>query len=70
MKVLAFTDLHGNKQAVQTIIKKAKEADIMVCAGDLSDWGQHGREMLKELEKAGKPMLLIPGNHELIENWH
>ena len=64
MKILAFTDMHGDKKAVEEILKKAKEADILVCAGDISDWGRNERAMLKALEKAGKPMLLIPGNHE------
>ncbi|MFH0752898.1 MAG: metallophosphoesterase [archaeon] len=67
MKVLAFTDLHGSKKAVKQILKKAEKADLLVCAGDISDWGKHDKEILKELEKANKPMLLIPGNHELIE---
>ncbi len=67
MKILAFTDLHGDKKAVEEVLEKAKEADIMVCAGDISDWGKHERAILKELEKAGKPLLLIPGNHELRE---
>lgn len=67
MKVLAFTDLHGNKQAVQEILKKAEKADLLICAGDISDWGKHSRAILKELEKAKKPMLLVPGNHELGE---
>jgi len=67
MKILAFTDLHGDKEAVQAILKKSAEADILICAGDISDWGEHDKIMLKELEKAGKPMLLIPGNHEIKE---
>lgn len=67
MKILAFTDIHGDKKAVEAVLKKANEADLLVCAGDISDWGKRSKEVLKELEKAGKPMLLLPGNHELAD---
>lgn len=67
MKILAFADQHGDKAAIKKVLERAKEADLLVCAGDISEWGQNEREILKELQKAGKPMLLIPGNHELEE---
>lgn len=67
MKVLAFTDLHGNKRAIESLLKKAKEADLLVCAGDISNWGQSTLSTLRELAKAEKPMILLPGNHEIQE---
>ena len=67
MRILAFTDLHGNKRAVASLLKKASTADILVCAGDISDWGEHDKIILKELQKADKPMILLPGNHEIRE---
>ncbi len=45
---------------------RAKEADIdfIVCAGDLSNFGRGLKFALKELEKTGKKIYVIPGNHE------
>ncbi len=64
MKILAFVDTHGDKKAVKQLIKKAKNVDLMICAGDISDWGTKEKETLDALQKANKPMILLPGNHE------
>ena len=64
MKLLAFVDLHGSKKALRRIESKAKKADVVVCAGDLTVFENGIEEILKRLDKIGKPVLIIHGNHE------
>jgi uncharacterized protein len=64
MKILAFTDTHLSETAINKIKKKAKKADILVCAGDISWFGMDLRKILRDLNKIGKPVYVIPGNHE------
>ena len=63
MKILVFTDVHGNPTAIRQIINKSKEADLLVCAGDLIDWG-HLENIVRLFKDLNKKILIIPGNHE------
>lgn len=64
MKILAFVDVHGNHSAVKDIKKKAEKADILVGAGDFSIFERGLANILCELNKLNKPVLIVPGNHE------
>ncbi len=64
MKILAFTDVHNDKKCLMSIFKKSQDCDILVCAGDISIFENGLKESLKLLSKAGKPILIIHGNHE------
>ncbi|MBU0930103.1 MAG: metallophosphoesterase [Nanoarchaeota archaeon] len=66
MKILAFVDLHSDFTYLKKIIKTAKEKqpDFLVCAGDISDFGNDIEKIFKELSELNIPMLIIPGNHE------
>ena len=64
MKILAFVDLHGSQSALDKIEKKAKKADIIICAGDISIFENNLEDLLNHLNKLKKPVLIIPGNHE------
>lgn len=64
MKILAFVDLHGNKSALKKIVSDGKNVDVIVCAGDLTIFGQEEDKILRELNNIGKPVLMIHGNHE------
>ena len=62
MKVLIFSDTHGDLRSLERII--AQPADVYICAGDLSNFGKglnHCGEILKPL---GERLLVLPGNHE------
>lgn len=69
MKFLTFVDLHEDAKVLKEIVGRASENDIefMVCAGDLSWFGKNLLFMLKHLNKVGKKVLLLPGNHETDE---
>ena len=66
MKVLAFTDTHGDQEFISRIKKdiQEKNPDILLCAGDITIFEQNLERILSQLNKLGKELLLIHGNHE------
>lgn len=64
MKLLAFVDSHGMPKAMREIERKAKNADIVLCAGDFTIFERDMEKLLKRLDSLGKPVFIIPGNHE------
>jgi len=66
MKILAFTDLHGDLKALKEIKKKAKNQrpEVIICAGDISIFGDNFAYLINEIDELNIPFLLIPGNHE------
>src|SRR3989344_9024731 len=66
MKILAFTDIHGSSAALKRIGQKVKSQnpDIIACAGDISIF-EHGiAGILKKLNRLGRKVVMIHGNHE------
>jgi len=64
MKILTFVDTHGNQTAIKRLANLSKKADILICAGDLTEFGENLNEYLKILNKTKKQLLIIHGNHE------
>jgi uncharacterized protein len=64
MKILAFSDMHGDMAAFSELKKKAKDADIIICAGDISTFERNLKTILSKLSELKKPVLMINGNHE------
>jgi uncharacterized protein len=64
MRILAFSDPHGSKAQLAKVAQKAGFADLIICAGDLTSFGNRLGSILKDLSALGKPVLMIPGNHE------
>ena len=69
MKILAFVDLHGRKTSLKRLISRANKPDInfVINAGDLTIFGEHLKEIAKELSRIKKPIIMIPYNHETDE---
>lgn len=65
MNILAFADMHGNYIVLDSIEKKSKEADIILNCGDFTLFQKNQSSYLERFEALKKPMLIIPGNHEL-----
>jgi uncharacterized protein len=68
MIVLAFGDLHSDFKTLKIVIKKAKKADFIICCGDLSFFGRRYNELLRILNKIGKTVYIIKGNHDPASN--
>jgi hypothetical protein len=68
MRILAFTDLHGDTKLADKLLSKIKKEkpEVIVCAGDISNFGSGIRILLKKFN-LGIPFLIIPGNHETPE---
>lgn len=64
MNILALSDFHENQKQLKKAKEKAKEADIIICHGDLTNWGRNLDKMVKEVCSWGKTVLLLHGNHE------
>ncbi len=64
MKILAFIDVHGNVKSLSRLLRKASGVDLLVCAGDISDWGKDIKKILSVFKGVNKPFLIIHGNHE------
>lgn len=64
MKILAFTDPHFEDKVDQKLIDKAKEADVVVCAGDFTWFGRNIDKIMKDFVKFDKPFIFVHGNHE------
>lgn len=68
MNILILSDIHGNLEALTSVLINSKfKYDSVICLGDLIDYGPHSNEIvtiMKSLEKQ-KPFLCnICGNHE------
>lgn len=68
MKILVFADTHGNKAAIERLVKKADGVDLIICGGDISNWGVNVEKLLSEFKKLGKLLLIIHGNHEGLDS--
>ncbi|NTV22820.1 MAG: hypothetical protein HGA85_00405 [Nanoarchaeota archaeon] len=64
MRILFFSDLHSDMRALRSLKAKSVDADIVMCAGDLSIMGSGLPEVVKELSRFPKPVFIIHGNHE------
>src|SRR5712692_3153164 len=62
MKLLIFSDIHGDKAALERLMKI--EADYYFAAGDLANWGKGLEQLGPILQKRAERMYVIPGNHE------
>lgn len=69
MKVLAFVDLHGNKKDLKELIENCNKykPSLLLCAGDISNFGKDLDLLAKEIDELGIKTLIIPGNHETKE---
>ncbi|HLC20453.1 MAG TPA: metallophosphoesterase [Candidatus Nanoarchaeia archaeon] len=66
MKFMAFSDVHADMGVAERLVKRAQKDDIelVVCAGDFTVFERQLKPMLKLFDSIGKPVIIIPGNHE------
>lgn len=62
MRVLIFSDIHGDIRALEKSI--AQPADIYISAGDLSTFGKALGKCGEALRPLGEKCWVLPGNHE------
>jgi uncharacterized protein len=62
MKLLMFSDTHGDNAALEQLLQT--EADLYFAAGDLVNWGRGLEQVGPILARRGERMYVLPGNHE------
>ena len=62
MRVQVFSDIHGDRRALEKVA--AVEADLYICAGDLATWGKGLDACGETLRPLGGKLWALPGNHE------
>ncbi|MBU2523371.1 MAG: metallophosphoesterase [Nanoarchaeota archaeon] len=69
MKILIFTDVHGDSEIISRLLLKVKKEkpDAIICAGDITNFGFGIKSILKRLDSVNIPLFIIPGNHETDE---
>jgi predicted phosphodiesterase len=65
MRTLIFSDVHGNLEALNALLKFAQKRriDRYVCLGDLVGYGASPNETIQKIRTL-KPLSLIRGNHD------
>jgi Icc-related predicted phosphoesterase len=64
MRVLAFSDLHRDKDAARTIVAASVEADVVIGAGDFATKREGLMDTLDILRNSPAPMIFVHGNHD------
>lgn len=66
MKILAISDVHGDKAFMRRMAEKGKQekVDLVIIAGDLVDQGNMPEGLIGPFKEQGLEVAIIPGNHE------
>lgn len=64
MKLLAFSDLHRDGQRAERLVELAREADVVVGAGDYATMRMGLESTIEILSAIEAPTVLVPGNAE------
>ncbi len=62
MKMLLISDIHANYDALHAIWEKEGSADLVVCAGDVVDYGFYPHECIAWLREHNA--IVVAGNHD------
>jgi len=62
MKLLVFSDIHGDKAALEKLMDT--EADYYFADGDLANWGRGLEQLGPIMQKRADRLYVLPGNHE------
>lgn len=62
MRYLVITDIHGNLQALQSVLASAPAFDAIWCLGDLVGYGPNPNECIERLQEF--PLVSVLGNHD------
>ena len=64
LRVLAFSDLHRDVAAAHAIVEAARDAHVVVGAGDFATRGEGADDTLAVLRDLRCPFVLVHGNHD------
>jgi Icc-related predicted phosphoesterase len=64
MKLLAFSDLHRDRALAERLVELAREADVVLAAGDYATMRMGLEGTIDVLSAITAPTVLVPGNAE------
>lgn len=66
MKILALSDIHGDKNLIKEMAEKAnkEKVDLVLLAGDLMNFDQPIEGLIGPFKEKGLEVGILPGNHE------
>jgi uncharacterized protein len=64
MRLLAFSDLHRDRERAQRVVELAREADVVIGAGDYATMHRGLVDIIEILSALAAPAVLVPGNAE------
>ena len=64
MKLLAFSDVHCDLGAIESLVDQARSADVVAGVGDFASVHEGLLQTVAPLEAIEAPVLLVPGNNE------
>jgi uncharacterized protein len=64
MKLLAFSDLHRDQDRAERLVELAREADVVLGAGDYATMRMGLAGTIEVLSAIAAPTVLVPGNAE------
>lgn len=64
MRIVAASDLHLDEQCRFALLRQAREADLVVIAGDLAQRREGLTQFLAPLESIAHKLVMVPGNNE------
>lgn len=67
MRLLLSSDVHCDEAAARSLVERAGEADVLVCAGDLAVMRRGLQRMVDLLAETSVPTILVAGNGESAE---
>jgi len=67
MKIIAVADIHGRYAAVDDILAREREFDLLLIAGDLTNVGTptEAEAAILSFQRYGKPVLAVAGNMDV-----
>ena len=70
MRLMVFSDVHGNLEALQSVLKDAAKRNVhrSICLGDLVGYGPYPNECI-ELVRNLKNCRCLAGNHDVASLW-
>jgi Icc-related predicted phosphoesterase len=64
MKLLLFSDIHGDMDAIAAVVRQSRDADVAIGAGDFALFREGLAPTISALSQIRIPTILVHGNHE------
>jgi uncharacterized protein len=64
LKLFAFSDLHRDRGKAQRVVEQARDADVVIGAGDFASFHLGLGGIIDTLREITTPAVLVPGNNE------